>query len=151
MGMGYTLSASAPYGSGSLTGTSTPFNILNPTPALTSLSPFELAPGQPAFTLTVNGSNFVSGATVYFRGVAMTTASCRPTSWTAAIPAAQVASAGSYTVFVRNPPTVLADSNALTFTVARPSVVYVDDDWAALLPRRLPRRLPLHRVRRLRG
>src|ERR1700687_2058138 len=40
------------------------FTVNPPTPAITSLSPASVPAGGPAFTLTVNGSNFLSGATV---------------------------------------------------------------------------------------
>ena len=134
MGLSYALSASSPYGAGTLTGTSAPFNITNPTPSLVSLSPFELAPGQPDFTLTVTGSNFMSGSTVYFNGAAMVTTFVSPTQLTAAIPAAQGRGVRHIQCRGQEPPLVLADSNPLTFTVGNPTVVYVNGLWTGQLP-----------------
>jgi len=44
----------------------------NPVPVLTTLVPSSGTAGGAAFTLTVNGSNFVSGATVRWNGAART-------------------------------------------------------------------------------
>ena len=130
MALDYQIAASAPYGSGTLAGTSAIFKITNRTPTLTSMSPYKLAPGQPAFTLTLNGGDFMNGATVYFNNVAMPTTFISSIQLTAAIPAASVAAAGTFPVVVKNPPIVLADSSPLTFTVATPSVVYVNTAWS---------------------
>ena len=138
MALDYALGASAPYGAGTLTGTSDLFKITNRTPALTSISPFELAPGQPAFTLSLTGSDFMSGATAYFNGLTMSTTFISSTQLTASIPAASVAVAGTYEVVVKNPPEVLADSSPLPFTVGRPSVVYVNGAWTGLPPGTCP-------------
>ena len=40
---------------------------------ITSLSPNTVQAGRYGFTLTVNGTGFVSGATVYWKGMALTT------------------------------------------------------------------------------
>src|SRR5207302_6457970 len=42
-------------------------------PILTTLTPNSATAGGPAFTLTVDGSNFVSGATLLWNGAARTT------------------------------------------------------------------------------
>src|SRR5262249_61099670 len=47
--------------------------LATPGPILTSLSPNSAAAGGAAFTLTVNGSNFVAGAVVQWNGAARTT------------------------------------------------------------------------------
>jgi hypothetical protein len=52
-----------------------------PAPAITSLSPSPLTTG--AFTLTVNGTNFVAGATVTFDGSPLNTTFVSPTKLTA--------------------------------------------------------------------
>ena len=72
-------------------------------PTLTSLSPSSAAAGGPAFTLTVNGSNFVSGSVVRWNGADRTTTFVSATQLTAAIPAADIAAAGSASVTVQNP------------------------------------------------
>jgi hypothetical protein len=76
----------------------------NPVPFLTlPLAPASAAPGGAAFTLTVNGSGFVSGATVNWNGSARTTTVVSSSQLTAAITAADIASAGTATITVTNP------------------------------------------------
>lgn len=88
-------------------------------PTLTSLSPNSATAGAAAFTLTVNGSNFVSGATVRWNGAARTTSFVSATQVTAAIPASDIAAAGTAQVTALNPGS--AASNELPFTVSNPS------------------------------
>jgi hypothetical protein len=82
---------------------------------LTSLSPSSAVARGPAFTLTVNGSNFVSGSVVLWNGANRTTTFVNATQLTAPIPAADIAAAGSASVTVQNPGGAV--SNALTFTI----------------------------------
>ena len=97
------------------------FTVSSPTaPSLTSLSPNSATGGGAAFTLAVNGSNFVSGATVRWNGAARTTTFVSATQVTAAIPASDIAAAGTPQVTAINPGS--AASNALTFTVSNPTV-----------------------------
>src|SRR6185436_12673843 len=91
------------------------FTISPPAAAtLTSLSPASAAVGGPGFTLTVNGTGFVSGATVQWNGAARTTTFGSSTQLTAAIPASDIVVAGTKQVTVVNPGA--SASNALTFT-----------------------------------
>ena len=85
-------------------------------PVLTSINPSAVPAGGPAFTLTVNGSNFVSNSTVRWNGSDRTTTFVSSSQLTAAIPATDVASPGTATVTVANPGG--STSNALTFTVS---------------------------------
>lgn len=87
------------------------------TPTLSSLSPSNATAGGPAFTLTVNGSNFVSGASVLWNGAARTTSFVSTTQLKASIPAGDIAAAGTAQVSVLNSGTTTA-SNALPFTIA---------------------------------
>jgi uncharacterized protein (TIGR03437 family) len=96
------------------------FTINNPTPAVTTLNPASALAGSPAFTLTVNGTGFVTGATVQWNGVSRTTTFVSATQLTAAIVAADVASAGSANVTVVNPTPGGGTSNAVTFTITQP-------------------------------
>ena len=82
---------------------------------LASLSPSSAVVGGPAFTLTVNGTGFASGATVQWNGVARTTTFVSGTQLTAAIPASDITAAGTRQVTVVNPGA--SASNALTFTI----------------------------------
>src|SRR4029434_10167311 len=85
------------------------------TPALSSLSPNSTQAGGAGFTLTVNGANFVSGASVRWKGTARTTTFVNSTPLTAAITSADVAAAGTAQVTVANPDGTI--SNTLTFTI----------------------------------
>ncbi len=67
------------------------------------LSPAQKTPGSVAFTLTVNGTGFVSGATVNWNGNARTTTFVSSSQVTATINAADVATAGTALVTVSNP------------------------------------------------
>ena len=86
-------------------------------PTTTSLSPTSVNAGSGAFTLTVNGTNFMSGlSTVTWGGSTRTTTFVSSTQLTAAILAADVASAGTATVGVTTTGAVNA-SNTQTFTI----------------------------------
>ena len=87
-------------------------------PVLSSINPSTVPAGSPAFTLTVNGSNFGSGSTVRWNGSNRTTTFVSVSQLTAAISASDVASRGAATVTVANP--AGSTSNALTFTVSPP-------------------------------
>ncbi|MDD5547695.1 MAG: hypothetical protein PHN74_02240, partial [Candidatus Pacebacteria bacterium] len=93
------------------------FTIYNPTPTTTSISPTSKNTGDSQFTLTVNGTNFVSGAVVKFNGLNRTTTFVNSTQLTAIIPASDIITAGNYFITVANPSPVLAESNAQTLTV----------------------------------
>jgi hypothetical protein len=67
------------------------------------LVPNTATAGSAAFTLTVNGSGFVSQSVVYWNSTAHTTTFVTSGQLTAAISAADVANAGTVPVFVKNP------------------------------------------------
>ena len=70
---------------------------------VTPLVPNTATAGSAAFTLTVNGSGFVSQSVVYWNSTAHTTTFVTSSQITAAISAADVANAGAVPVFVKNP------------------------------------------------
>jgi len=72
-------------------------------PTISGLSPNTTAMGGAAFTLTVNGSGFVSGAVVYWHGNSRTTTFVSSTKLTADITATDIATAQTIPVFVKNP------------------------------------------------
>ena len=111
-----TTSAGTATSSGSFTLTATAAH-------LTSLSPSSVRAGNAAFTLTVTGTGFVSGAAVGWNGSARTTTFVSSTEVTAVIHASDVTTAGTASVTVVNPSA--AASNALTFTVTSAGVVPV--------------------------
>ncbi|MCI0390755.1 MAG: IPT/TIG domain-containing protein [Acidobacteria bacterium] len=97
-----------------------PFTINNLVPTLTSLSPNSRLAADTGFTLTVNGTNFVSDSTVKWNGADRPTTFVSATQLTAAISAADIASAGSASITTTNPAPGGGTSNALTFTVLQP-------------------------------
>jgi len=82
---------------------------------LTSLGPNGATVGGPTFTLTVSGTNFVSGATVQWNGSPLSTSFVSGTQLTAAVPASLIANVGTASVTVVNPGSIA--SNALTFSI----------------------------------
>lgn len=72
--------------------------LWNPTPVLSSVSP--LAIGTGSFSLTVNGSDFVAGAQVFFGSTALTTTLNSSTQLTAA---GTTSANGTVSVYVANP------------------------------------------------
>ena len=87
-----------------------------PVPALSSLSPASATAGSGGFTLTVNGSNFVSGAVVRWNGANRTTAFVSATQLTATIPASDTATAGTAQVSVTNPGGTVSGVQSFTVT-----------------------------------
>jgi hypothetical protein len=71
-------------------------------PNVTTISPTAATAGGPAFSLTVNGSNFVNGSTVRWNGANRTTTFISASQLQAAITAADIATAGSQSVTVFN-------------------------------------------------
>ena len=94
------------------------------------LSPGSKAPGSKTFTLTVNGTGFVSGATVYWNGATLTTTFVTSSQLTASVPAANVATAGTATITVQNPGTIA--SNPVHFQIQKDSytVAYGTSNYA---------------------
>ena len=76
----------------------------NPVPFVNQpLVPDATAPGGPDFTLTVNGTGFVSGAVVDWNGSSLTTQFVSSGQLTATVPAADVAAPRTASVTVVNP------------------------------------------------
>lgn len=83
------------------------------------LVPGQKAPGAAAFTLTVNGTGFVSGAVVNWNGNARTTTFVKSTQLTASITATDIATAGTASVTVSNPAPGGGLSNVAYFQVVK--------------------------------
>jgi hypothetical protein len=90
----------------------------NPVPTTSSLAPNSAIAGGTAFTLTVNGTNFVSNSVVRWNGVDRPTTFVSATQLTAAIPAADIAVTGTAAVTVFNPTPGGGTSNPQTFTIS---------------------------------
>jgi uncharacterized protein (TIGR03437 family) len=76
--------------------------------------------GGPAFTLPINGSNFVTGAVVQWNGSPMATTYMSGTNLNAAVAAALIASPGTASIKVVNPGG--KTSNAVTLSIFAPSL-----------------------------
>lgn len=86
----------------------------NPLPVLTSVSPNTIAPGS--FSLTLNGSGFISTSAVTFGGQTLTATYVSPTELQA-VGTATATQAGSVPVVVQNPDPGAAASSSLMATV----------------------------------
>lgn len=82
------------------------------------LVPSSAAPGGPGFTLTVNGTGFVSGATVNFNGNPLPTTFVSNGRLNATVPASAIASAGTASITVLNPGPGGGRSNSAFLPVA---------------------------------
>ena len=98
-------------GSGGVTGPS------NPIPAIEALSPNSGQQGGSSFTLSVVGSNFISGSGVQWNGNGLATTFVSSALITASVPASAIASAGPASVTVVNPAPGGGASAALSFAV----------------------------------
>jgi 6-phosphogluconolactonase (cycloisomerase 2 family) len=87
------------------------------TPTITTISPNSTVAGGAAFTLTINGTNFVAASMVNFGGSTPATTFLSSTQLTAAIPAASIASTGTPAVTVTNPAPGGGTSKAINFTI----------------------------------
>ncbi len=95
----------------------------SPAPTISSLSPTSKVAGSAAFTLTVNGTNYVSNSVVRYGGSNRTTTFVNATQLTAQITAADIAIAGTFPVTVFTPAPGGGTSNAVNFTVDTPTPV----------------------------
>jgi FG-GAP-like repeat/Abnormal spindle-like microcephaly-assoc'd, ASPM-SPD-2-Hydin len=89
------------------------------------LVPDAVKPGGAAFTLTVNGTGFVSGSVVKWNGSGRTTTFVNSSRLTAAILASDVATAGTASVTVVNPSPGGDTSSVAFFEVTTPSSAIV--------------------------
>ncbi len=90
-------------------------SVLYDGPTTTSLNPDHKTAGDVSFTLTVNGTGFVSNSVIQWNGTNLTTTYVSDTQLTALVPATDIQTAGTapVTVFTPGP----GESNAQTFTI----------------------------------
>jgi phospholipase C len=104
----------------SLTGTGTAA-LVNALPQVNQpLVPGSAVPGSAGFTLTVNGTGFVSGSVVDWNGTGLATTFVSSIQLTASVPAADVAAATTASVTVVNPVPGGGVSNVVFFPVTNP-------------------------------
>jgi hypothetical protein len=94
-----------------------------PVPSISSLTPNSLDAGSSAFTLTVNGSQFVNGDTVEWNDVSLATTYVSASKLTARVSAAEVAAAGSAVVRVVGAAAGNVASEPALFTIPLTSIV----------------------------
>jgi Tol biopolymer transport system component len=94
--------------------------VRNPVPSVRSLSPTAVISKTEAFTLTVEGSGFVTTSVVRWNGSERRTTFVSATQLRADITAADVASAGTAQVTVFSPTPGGGSSQALAFTITAP-------------------------------
>jgi len=103
------------------TATATLVITISAAPTISSLNPTCATAGGPQFTLTVNGNNFVSGATVKWNATSLVTTFVSATQLTATVPTSLIATAGTASVTVVSP--CGGTSNTATFTInAAPTI-----------------------------
>jgi hypothetical protein len=111
------IAASAGYTNSAVATAAYTITLPNPAPAVTSLSPAYTSAGGAAFTLNVTGTGFINGSTVYWGSTALPTTYVDATKLTAAVTAAQIASAGQAPITVQTPAPGGGTSTAFQFEV----------------------------------
>ena len=91
--------------------------VLNPAPALYSISPNFATAGDPDTTLIVDGTDFAAQSVVYFGSSALATAFQNATQLTATIPSSLLASTGTFSITVATPAPGGGTSTSLNLTV----------------------------------
>jgi hypothetical protein len=89
----------------------------NPAPVISSLSPALTSAGSAAFTLTINGSGFVSSSAAYWGSTALTTTYVSATQINAQVAASAISSTGAYAITVQTPSPGGGTSNSFEFEV----------------------------------
>jgi DNA-binding beta-propeller fold protein YncE len=88
------------------------------TPTITTISPNSTPACGAAFTLTINGTNFVASSVVRWNGSDQPTAYATSNQLTAQISTSDIAAAGTAAVTVFDPPPGGGSSNSLPFTTS---------------------------------
>lgn len=103
---------------------------LPPAPVASSLSPNTAIAGSAATTITITGSNFVSGdQVIWLNSLPLATTFLSATGLTAIVPAAQLASSGNFSIYVLDPSG--QTSASLPFTVS-PGLTSLSPNAAAI-------------------
>jgi hypothetical protein len=92
----------------------------NPVPSIDELNPAGAQAGDPSFTLTIKGANFINGSVVRWNGADRQTTFVSATTLQIQVAAADVAQPGDAAVTVFNPGPGGGTSNAAAFSVAAP-------------------------------
>ncbi len=105
-------------------GTSAPasFTIAPPSPAIASLSPSSAAAGGPAFTLTINGANFVRDMEILWGSTWVASTYVSATQVTTTIPASLIATAAEDGVVLYAPGIGWSNTAYFTINPAPPTI-----------------------------
>jgi hypothetical protein len=95
------------------------------TPVINSLEPAAVVAGAAAFTLTVSGSGYVSGAVVELNGTALPTEFLGTSVLAAQVSATQVAAAAQLSITVANPGGTTSSAQALS-VIAAPAITSIN-------------------------
>jgi uncharacterized protein (TIGR03437 family) len=114
-----TIFSPTPGGGSSAPLTFTINSVAQNNPTIASISPAMVGAGGAGFTLTVTGTNFVSGSTVRIAGNSRATTFVSATQLTATIASGDIAAAGSFDITALNPGNATA-SNAVKLEVVAP-------------------------------
>jgi hypothetical protein len=96
----------------------------NPVPLVNQpLVPTATPPGGLSFTLTVNGTGFVSGSSINWNGAALSTTFVRSSQLTATVPASNIAKASTASITVSSPGPGGGTSNVAFFAVSAPTTL----------------------------
>ncbi|MBI3812412.1 MAG: Ig-like domain-containing protein [Nitrospirae bacterium] len=116
----------APVGTGTVTVTTrggtagAAFTVENPVPSLAVIAPTSVIAGSGAFTLTLNGGNFIPSSSINFGSTALTPVFISSTQLQVTVPAAAIATAGVIPVTVFNPAPGGGTSGTINFIVNNP-------------------------------
>ncbi|HXH48186.1 MAG TPA: hypothetical protein VNM47_02335 [Terriglobia bacterium] len=91
--------------------------VVNPAPALYSISPDAATAGDPDTTLTVSGAEFTTQSVVYFGSGALATVFGSATQLTATIPSSLLTSTGTFSITVATPAPGGGTSTSLSLTI----------------------------------
>ena len=97
----------------------------NPVPTITGLNPTSATTGGSAFTLTVNGTNFMGISVVRWNGSDRPTTYVSATQLRATIAAADIVTAGTASVSVFNPTPGGGTSSAVSFSISASVKTYL--------------------------
>jgi hypothetical protein len=92
--------------------------ITNPAPLVSSLAVASVAEGSAGFTLAINGSDFVSGATVTYNGSPLTVSVASSTQVQVVVPPALLVDEGMARITITNPGPGGGASLPQTFTIS---------------------------------
>ncbi|MBS2020591.1 MAG: IPT/TIG domain-containing protein [Deltaproteobacteria bacterium] len=120
----------------------TSFEVRNPTPTTTSLTPATVTEGAAATAVTINGSGFTKASEVLASGTPLATTYLGATQLRVTLPATMLATARTLSLVVQTPAPGGGTTNGRTFTVAaagatsssggvtpNPNCLYLCDDY----------------------